>query len=374
MEDIVKRAWAEIDLSALEHNYKEIRAHLPEKCRFLGIVKADAYSHGAVEVSSVLESLGAEYLAVACLDEAISLREAGIKAPIIILGTTSARYAHTLLKHDLTQTVCSLEMAQELSAMLGEDKLKVHYKIDTGMGRLGFSAAAAADKIVEALSLNNLIAEGIYSHFAVSDEKDDPFTMEQFRLFNETVKIIEERSGHSFEIKHCANSGAVINFRETCLDMVRPGLLLYGYGPSGDCGGMDLKPVMSFKARISAIKEQQPGDTISYGRKYTVTDKPIKAAVVGVGYADGLHRALSDNMTMLVNGKKAQQIGRICMDMCMLDVTDIPEVCVGDIITVFGKDGDTVLPIEEQAEKAGTISYELLCAVSPRIPRIYINE
>ena len=368
MEDIVKRAWAEIDLSALEHNYKEIRKHLPQGCRFLGIVKADAYSHGAVPIARELERLGAEYLAVACLDEAIALRDAGIKTPIIILGTTSARYADTLHRYDLTQTVCSLEMAKELSHELGEKSLKVHYKIDTGMGRLGFSANKATDGIVEALSLKNLLAEGIYTHFAVSDEPDDSFTMVQFKRFIDAVKNIEERSGHIFEIKHCANSGAVINFRETCLDMVRPGLILYGYTPSGDSCELDLKPVMSFKARISSINEHQVADTISYGRRYTVADKPIKAAVVGVGYADGLQRALSDNMDMVVNGHRAKQIGRICMDMCMLDVTDIS--CeVGDEVTIFGPNA----PVTKLAEKAGTISYELLCAISPRVPRVYIG-
>lgn len=372
MEDIVKRAWAEVDLSALEHNYKEIRAHLPEGCRFLGIVKADAYSHGAFTVARELERLGAEYLAVACLDEAISLREAGIKAPIIILGTTSARYAYTLKKYELTQTVCSLEKARELSFMLGDQQLKVHYKIDTGMGRLGFSPDEAVAGIGKALRLPNLIAEGVYTHFPVSDDLDDPFTLEQFELFINTVDKIEKESGHNFLIRHCANSGAVINYRQTCLDMVRPGLALYGHYPAKEHGGLNLRPVMQFKARISAIHEHFPGETISYGRQYAVENSPIKAAVVSIGYADGLQRALSGKMEMLINGRRARQIGRICMDMCMADVTNIP--CqVGDEVTIFGCDGQAEISVDELADIAGTISYELLCAISPRVPRVYIK-
>jgi alanine racemase len=372
MEDIIKRAWAEIDLSALEHNYREIRSKLPEGCRFLGVVKADAYSHGAVTIARELERLGADYLAVACLDEAITLREAGIHMPVLILGTTPASYARTLAKYDITQTVCSLEMARELSFMLGGDRLKVHYKIDSGMSRLGFSTDEAVEGIARALRLPNLIGEGIFTHFAVSDEYGDPFTMEQFNLFTEAVRRVEEVSGHHFAIRHCANSGAVINYCETCLDMVRPGLALYGHYPAAEHGGLELRPVLQFKARISALHEHFPGETISYGRKYTVREQPVKVAVVGVGYADGVQRALSGKMDVLINGRRARQIGRICMDMCMVDVTDVP--CeVGDVVTIFGTDGSETVSVDELAEKAGTISYELLCALSRRVPRVYLR-
>ncbi|MGE4354461.1 MAG: alanine racemase, partial [Oscillospiraceae bacterium] len=200
MEDIIKRAWAEIDLTALEHNYHEIRARLPEGCRFLGIVKADAYSHGAVTISRELERLGADYLAVACLDEAIALRDAGIKMPILILGTTPAEYAHTLVKYQITQTVCSFDMARELSDELAGETLKVHYKIDSGMGRLGFSTDDAVGGIVDALKLPGLSAEGIFTHFAVSDEYGDPFTMRQFEAFTEAVRNVESQSGYRFQI------------------------------------------------------------------------------------------------------------------------------------------------------------------------------
>ncbi|MGE4354749.1 MAG: alanine racemase, partial [Oscillospiraceae bacterium] len=211
--------------------------------------------------------------------------------------------------------------------------------------------------------------EGIFTHFAVSDEYGDPFTMRQFEAFTEAVRNVESQSGYRFQIKHCANTGAVINYRQTCLDMVRPGLALYGHYPAAEHGGLDLRPVLQFKARISAINDHKPGDTISYGRMYTVTE-PLKVAVVGVGYADGLQRALSGKMDVLVNGRRARQIGKICMDMCMVDVTDIP--CkVGDVVTIFGTDGDETASVDELAELAGTISYELLCGLSRRVPRVY---
>lgn len=371
MKEIVKRAWAEIDLRALEHNYIEIRSKLPKGCRFLGVVKADAYSHGAKTISRELERLGADYLAVACLDEAIALRVAGIEAPILMFGAVLPSYARKLVKYDITQTVCSLEMAQKLSAELHGDALKVHYKIDTGMGRLGFGPDEAVGAITRALELPNLISEGIYTHFAVSDEVHEPFTLNQFEIFIDAVGRIESLSSHHFSIKHCANSGAVINYPQTYLDMVRPGLALYGHYPGPERGDLNLKPVLQFKARVSAIHEHIPGDTISYGRKYTV-EKPMKTAVVAVGYADGLHRTLSGKIEMLINGQRVKQIGRICMDMCMVDVSDVP--CdVGDVVTIFGVDGDQEVSVEELSELAGTISYELLCALSRRVPRVYFK-
>lgn len=370
MTDTSKRAWVEIDLSALEHNYKEIRSHLPAGCRFLGVVKADAYSHGALAVSRELERLGADYLAVACLDEAAALRAGGIKMPVLILGTTPAEYARELARLGITQTVCSLDQARELSAALGGMDLKVHIKIDTGMGRLGFRPEDT-DAMAEAMRLPGLHAEGVFTHFAVSDEFGDPFTRLQFERFLAAVEAVERAAGQTFDIRHCANTGAVINYRQTCLDMVRPGLALYGHYPAAERGGLDLRPVMSFRARVSAVQEHLPGETISYGRTFTA-DRPMRVAVVGAGYADGLHRALSGRMDMLINGRRVRQIGRICMDMCMADVTDVP-CAPGDVATIFGSEGDASVSVDELAALAGTISYELLCAISPRVPRVYIR-
>jgi alanine racemase len=238
---------------------------------------------------------------------------------------------------------------------------------------LGFKPEEARSDLPAALALPKLIPEGIFTHFAVSDEFGDDFTLEQFKLFTDTVEAVERQSGHRFEIRHCANSGAVINYRETCLDMVRPGLALYGHYPAVEKGGLDLRPVMQFKARISAIHEHQPGETISYGRRYTVKDRPVRAAVVSAGYADGIFRALSGKMSLLIRGQRVRQIGRICMDMCMADVTDVP-CAVGDVVTIFGTDGKAVASLDELAGLAGTISYELLCAISPRVPRIYLRR
>jgi len=208
----------------------------------------------------------------------------------------------------------------------------------------------------------------VFTHFAVSDEPEESFTLEQFARFTKAVDELENETGRSLGIRHCANSGAVVNFRETCLDMVRPGLLLYGLYPGAERGGLDLKPVMRLLTRVAEITEHHAGDTISYGRIFTC-ERDMRLAVIPVGYADGLHRSLSGKFDVLINGKRAHQVGRICMDMCMVDVTDMPEVKTGDIVTVFGDEPEAT----ELADIAGTISYELLCAISPRVPRVYIG-
>lgn len=361
-----KRTWAEIDLAALAHNYREIRAHSAETCKFLGVVKADAYGHGANIIASELETLGADYLAVACLDEAVQLREYGIKMPILVLGSTPARYAKELVKYDITQSIASLGAAQEISKNLGDMSIKVHYKIDTGMGRLGFALDCATEEVGKALAIGNLEAEGIFTHFATADEENDNFTAKQLSEFLDCVNAIEERYGYKFEIKHCANSGAVINYEETGLDMTRAGIALYGGYDSYASVDFDLKPVMSFKSRISDINEHDVGDTISYGRTYTV-DSRRKIAVISVGYADGLFRCLSNRFSVSVAGALAPQVGRICMDMCMIDVTDI-DVSEQDEVVIFG---DDKTPLSQLSKLANTITYELLCSISPRVPRVY---
>ena len=376
--DRQKRTWAEIDLDNIRYNYRSMRAAMKPGQRFLGVVKANAYGHGAVKIAGVLEKEGADYLAVACLDEAVELRKAGISLPVLILGITDPKYTKTLIDMNITQAVGSLENAKQMSRIaVSEGKTaKVHLKVDSGMGRVGFVCHTGRDpvaEIAEVMKLPGLDIEGIFTHFAVSDELGNEYTDMQFKAFCDVADRAEAVSGKKFVIRHCTNSGAMINYPDTYMGMVRPGIALYGCYPADEKGEIDLKPVMQVKTRIAQIKEFEPGDTVSYGRKYTAEEKR-RIPIVPVGYADGLHRVLSGKIDMLVHGKRVRQVGRICMDMCMLDVTDVPEICVGDIVTLFGKDGEAVLPIEEQAEKAGTISYELLCAVSPRIPRIYINE
>ena len=373
--DRQKRTWAEIDLDNIRYNYRSMRKALKPEQKFLGVVKANAYGHGAVQVARVLEKEGADYLAVACIDEAVELRDSGIKLPVLILGITDPKYTDVLIEKNITQAVGSLENAKKMSetAVNMGKTVKIHLKADSGMGRVGFVCYGDRDpafEMAEVIKLPGLEVEGIFTHFAVSDELGDEFTNMQFDAFCAVCHKTEELSGKKFKIRHCTNSGAMINYEWTYMDMVRPGIALYGCYPAAEKGQIDLKPVMQVKTRIAQIKDFEAGDTVSYGRTCAVAEKR-RIAIVPIGYADGLHRVLSGKIDMLLSGKRVKQIGRICMDMCMIDVTDVPDAKVGDVVTVFGCDGEAVLPVEEQAEKAGTISYELLCAVSPRIPRIY---
>ena len=378
MNDLQKRTWAEINLENLRHNYRAIRATLPDGCRFLGVVKADAYGHGALPVSRLLQAEGADYLAVSCLDEALELRGGGVTMPILILGHTPHEYTSVLIEQNITQTVTCLAKALEYSTAataLGA-VLKIHIKLDTGMSRLGFLCAGeyfdeGVQNVIDACRLPGLEPEGVYTHFAVSDEEgeeNEQYTREQFSLFRAVIDAVSERGGVAFRIRHCANGGAVVNYPEMALDMARPGLLLYGVFPAKETAGRDLRPAMSLYSRVSDVTHHHKGDTISYGRTFTCP-RDMRLAVLPVGYADGLLRSLSGKGDVLLHGQRAPQVGRICMDMCMVDVTDIPEVQPGDVATIFGRD----LSVAEQADKAGTIPYELLCAMSQRVQRVYID-
>lgn len=373
-----KRTWAEINLDNIELNYRSMRARLGESTRFLGVVKADGYGHGSIPVAKLLQELGCEYLAVAYIDEAVELRQNGITVPILIFGYTSPSYTSQLLQYNLTQTINHLEMAVEMSnnAVSENKRLSVHLKADSGMGRLGFTCHHGENPELEmlaAMNLPGLDIEGIYTHFAVSDIKEDLYTAEQFVQFSNLVENLEKNSSKKFPIKHCANSGAMINCDYTYMDMVRPGISLYGLYPSIDTGDLDLLPAMQLKTRIVQIKDFQAGCSVSYGRTH-ITDSPRKIAVISIGYSDGLHRVLSGKMDVLVRGRRAPQVGRICMDMSMIDVTDIPDVAVDDVVTVFGHDGNVSISANELAYNAGTISYEMVCSVSKRVPRVYIRH
>ncbi len=367
-----KRTWAEINLGNLEHNYNEIRRILPENCRFAGICKADAYGHGAVKVGRKLQEIGADCLAVSCIEEASQLRNGGLELPILILAPSPAFLAPEIAALPAEQTIGDAAGARAISKALDGSglTLRCHLKLETGMGRTGLdiSAPELESTVLEILNLPNLEFVGVLTHFAVSDETDNGFTSEQTGRFMAAVDRLETITGRCLGQRHCANSGAVVNYRETVFDMVRPGLLLYGVYPNGGHGGMNLRAVMKLMTRIYAISEHKAGDSISYGRCF-ICERDMRVAVIPVGYADGLHRSLSARMDVLVNGKRARQIGQICMDMCMVDITNVPDVKCGDMVTIFG-DG---LSVDEQAKKAGTISYELLCAVSPRVPRIYLD-
>ena len=375
MKQTQTRTWTEIDLSNLEHNYRALRAMLPQGCRFLGVVKADAYGHGAVQVARRLETLGAEYLAVACLDEALELRQAGITTPILILGYTPTERAEALLDNGITQTVYDVEMARALSdaAAAAGKTLKIHVKADTGMSRLGWlcggeDQSAAVEAIAQVCALPGLEAEGIYTHFANADGDED-YTMLQFTRFLDLLEALKER-GITFAIRHCAASAAALKFPCTHLDMVRPGIALYGHYPDPSCEGLDgpgLRPVMTLKTRVASVKAVPAGTPVSYGCTH-VLDRETKLAALTIGYADGLPRLCSDKLEVLIGGQRAPVVGRICMDMCMADVTGL-DVAPGDEVEVFGEN----LPIEDVAALAGTIQYELLCAVSPRVHRAYLD-
>ena len=374
MNDLQKRTWAEISLENLRHNYEAIRKSLPVGCRFLGVVKADAYGHGALPVSRLLQEAGADYLAVSCLDEALELRRGGITMPILILGHTPYEYTGTLIEEKITQTVTCLAKALEYSAeavRLGKE-LKIHIKLDTGMSRLGFLCAGdyfeeGVDNVIRSCRLPGLNPEGVYTHFAVSDEPGETceeYTREQFRLFMDVIDAVKARGGVEFSIRHCANSGATVNYPEMTLDMVRPGLLLYGYGDSS--GKLGLLPCMRLVTTVSTIKFYEPGTSVSYGRRFT-TDRRTRMGVLAIGYADGLPRLISNKCSFAAKGGFAPQRGSICMDMCMVDLTDLPQVDVGSEVELFGP----MNSIYKLSDAAQTIPYELLCAVYKRVPRVY---
>ena len=376
MNDLQKRTWAEISLPDIRHNYESIRAQLPAGCRFLGVVKADAYGHGALPVSRLLQDAGADYLAVSCLDEALELRHGGITMPILILGHTPHEYTETLIDNRITQTVSALAKAREYSAAataLGKT-LKVHMKLDTGMSRLGFLCAGehfdgGVENVIASCRLPGLEPEGVYTHFAVSDEDGEEaerYTRGQFRLFLDVIEAVKTRGGVTFPIRHCANTGAVVNYPEMALDMVRPGLLLYGYGDTA--GRFGLKPCMRLVTTVSTIKHYEPGTSVSYGRRFTA-DRRTRVGVLAIGYADGLPRLVSNKVSFAAGEGYAPQLGSICMDMCMVDLTELRQVDVGSEVEIFGERNS----IYKLSDAAQTIPYELLCAVSKRVPRVYCS-
>ena len=378
MDTILRRTWAEIDLDRLADNYEKLRHQMGPEAKYLGVVKADAYGHGAVMTAKKLEKLGADYLAVSNVEEAEELRHHGVGLPILLLGYTPAEMTETLVDNNVTQDVPSLEMARAYSQEARRccRTLRVHLKLDTGMGRLGFQCDEAhfdrsLREILEAVRLPNLEWEGVFMHFCVSDEPEKPesaaFTRLQYDRFCRMIQAVEEGAGMKFAIRHCCNSGGVLFYPEYTLDMCRPGIVLYGTEKmSVDFG---LKPVMTLKSTIGPIKEYETDTSVSYGRTY-VTGEKRRIGVVPVGYADGLPRTLSNRWSLMTKDGPAPIRGRICMDMCMVDLTDLPNVRTGDEVVVFG-DGN---PVEDMAETVGTITYELLCAVSKRVPRVYIEN
>ena len=375
MERKQTRAWAEIDLSALDHNFDVIRAHAgrPIMC----IVKANAYGHGAVPVALRLEKRGAAYFGVATGDEALELRAAGVRAPILILGYVDKIDMPAIVRHDITVPIYDRETAELFSrAAVSEGKpVKVHLTLDTGMSRLGFPAHRTEETIAELLALSKLPGlqvDGAFTHFAVSDTEsavDRAFTQQQLALFR-TVCDGLEAAGLPLPNKHCANSGGVVQYTDSYMDMVRAGVILYGYPPDpANPVRIDVRPVMAVKTHIVQVRELESDRLVGYGCTYRSTE-PIREAVVAIGYADGYLRAASNRAAVVIDGQPAPVIGRVCMDMLMVRLPEGVRARRGDVVTVFG---DAPVTADTIAEAAGTISYEVLCAVSHRIPRIYLG-
>lgn len=370
-------------MDAAINNYHAIKNQIGEDTKICCVVKADGYGHGAVELAKLYSELRADYFAVSNLDEALELREAGITEPILILGYTPANRAADLAHYDIAQAVYGADYAQMLSdeCVKADVNVKIHIKVDTGMSRLGFMCQEfprdnnSILEIKQACELKNLVKEGIFTHFAVADECDngDEYTRQQYDAFMHVVDELK-KSGVSFDITHCANSGAIIDHKDMKLDMVRAGIVLYGLCPSDKLKDrLELEPIMRLKTMVSYVKEIKKGTTVSYGRTFTA-DRDMKIATVPVGYADGYIRAFAKDGYMYIKGQKAKIIGRICMDQTLLDVTDIKDVEIGNVCVLFGN-GKGGEPTPDDVAKWGdTINYEIVCSVSKRVPRLYRRD
>ena len=378
MEYKLNRAWAEIDLDAIAHNAREIRRITSKRAEIMAAVKADAYGHGVMETVKTMLDNGVTHLAVSMLDEAIQLRRLGIDVPILILSYTDPARAEEIILNDVTQTVFSHDLARALSdaAVRLQRNVRIHVKVDTGMTRVGFMPGYSAVKnIVEISRLPRLIIEGLFTHFASADERDKSYTLMQFEKY---MSICNElgRIGIHIPLKHVCNSAGIIEFPEMHLDMVRPGIILYGYYPSNevDSGRISLKPAMTLKANVILVKDVEPDTCISYGRTFR-TSRPSRIATIPIGYADGYTRLLSNKGRVLIHGRVAPVVGRICMDQCMVDITDVDEeVRVGDEVVIFGSQDGASISVEELAAEIGTISYEIVCIIGKRIPRVYLKD
>lgn len=369
--------WIEVNLDHLAHNMKEVRKAVKTGVLVTAVIKADGYGHGAVEIADTLLKNGADRLAVATLSEAVELRRVYEEVPILVMGYTPESCAEEVVINNIIQTVYSFEQAESFSkaAQLYEKEAVLHIKVDTGMSRLGFQPDITAVETIKKISeLPNIKIEGIFTHFAVADEKDKSFTNQQYAKFMELVERLNG-NGVRIPIQHCSNSAAIIDLQDYHLDMVRAGIMLYGLYPSDEVNkeAVKLKQVMALKAKISHLKELGPGIGVSYGLKH-VTAGYSKIATLPIGYADGFTRMLSGKAEVLVKGNRVPVVGRICMDQCMIDVTGIDGLHRGDVVTLIGREGEQEISVDEVAGKLGTINYEVVCMMGKRIPRVYIRN
>lgn len=368
--------WAEVNLDNIAHNMREIRRIAASK-EIIAVIKADAYGHSALDVAPVLLENGATRFAVAVVTEAIELRKTVADAPIMILGYTPVDFVKELIENNIEITAYSYDYVEAVSKEAEKygKKVKIHIAVDTGMGRIGFLPDGNSINDVYKISkLSNILIEGVFSHFSTSDEQDKGYTMYQLQKFNWFCEELVKK-GVSFNLRHIANSGAIIDMPEVHMDAVRPGILLYGYYPSNevDKSKINLKPAMTLKASVINIKKLPAGEYISYGRTYK-TERESIIATLPIGYADGYTRLLFNKGKVIIKGRFAPIVGRICMDMCMVDVTDIDDVKVGDEAIIMGEENGIKYNADDIADHIGTINYEILCAVSKRVPRVFVKD
>lgn len=376
MQKLLGLTWTEVNLDAIAQNVKNIKKLIGEKKELMAVVKGNAYGHDILEVSPVVLENGATRLAVARLEEAIFLRKAGITVPILVLGLTLKQQAEFLVSYDITPAVCEFEMIEKLSesAVQMNKMTKIHLKVDTGMGRIGIFPYDVLRFIKRIKALKNVEIEGIFTHFSVADEKDKFYTEEQFRKFIEILTILE-KEGIKIPIKHVGNSATLLDLPHMWLDMVRPGIAIYGLYPSKEVKKtINLIPAQQFKTKIVFIKELPPGESISYGRTY-ITKRRMRVASLPVGYADGYNRLLSNQGEVLVRGQRVTIIGRVCMDHCMIDVTNLTQVEIGDEVVLWGRQGEEMITVEEIAQKIRTINYEIVhMPDKKRVPKLFIRD
>jgi alanine racemase len=377
MQKLLGPTWVEINLDAIANNVKNIKKLIGEKKELMAVVKGNAYGHDVLEIASVVLNNGATRLAVARLEEGIFLRKSGITVPILVLGLTLKQQAELLVSYNITPTVSEYEMIEELSdSAFKEDKIvKVHLKVDTGMGRIGIFPNHVLNFIKKVKVLKNVEIEGIFTHFSVADEKDKTYTEKQFKKFMEVLTILEKEEIR-IPVKHVGNSATLLDLPHMWLDLVRPGISIYGLYPSTEVQKtVKLIPAHSFKTQIVFLKKLPQGECISYGQTYTTNQRKTVVASLPVGYADGYNRLLSNQGQTLVRGKKVSVIGRVCMDQTMIDVTNLPQVEIGDEVVLWGRQRQEEISVEEIADKIGTINYEIVhMSDKKRVPKLFIKN
>jgi alanine racemase len=377
-ESLKKEAkWAEIDMDALAYNMKNIRSKVGSGHRIAAVVKANAYGHGILPLIDTLKESGADQFAVATLNEALESRKALPDDDILVLGVLPIGTEQVSVSAGIQHTVSSYEKAKALSEAAEKLNMtaKVHIKLDTGMTRIGFQMTEeAVDEVLKIKELPCLDIEGIFTHLARADETDRKWAEKQYERYKWFVGELEKK-GMTFRLKHVSNSAAIMEMPETYCDMVRPGIILYGIYPSGEMNpeSLDIKPVMSFKARITHVKELPEDRQVSYGGKYTASEGD-RIGTIAVGYADGYTRAQSGKAEVLYRGRRVKVIGNICMDQCMIDLSEFPDAAAGDEVVLIGRSGDEIITADEVASRYGTIGYEVVCAVNRRVPRYYMKN